>query len=168
MAAAATCPTLDIAALYEQHSRTVLAYVRRRIYDAGDAEDVAQETWATAFAHSHEFRGDGAPLAWIQQIARSRALDLMRRRQARHRSDHVGLEKAPRLADNSNLDAKVNLREVRDQVARLPHIMRQAVYLACLGYTDAQSACLLGIGEQAFKNRRFRARRLLGGIGIKK
>lgn len=45
-----------------------------------DADDVVQDAYIKAFEQIHSFRNDSSLYTWLYQIARNRALDLLRKR----------------------------------------------------------------------------------------
>jgi DNA-directed RNA polymerase specialized sigma24 family protein len=64
----------DLARLYETHAVDLLRFVARRTLQADVAMDLVAETFAQAFAHRGQFRGDGEQeaLAWVYpEIARA-------------------------------------------------------------------------------------------------
>src|SRR4051812_38352374 len=69
-----------LAALYDATNRTVYGLLLRILADASAAEevllDVYEQVWRQAVQYSRE---RGSPLAWITTIARSRAIDRLRR-----------------------------------------------------------------------------------------
>lgn len=62
----------DLARLYETHAVDLLRFFARRTLQADVAMDLVAETFAQAFAHRGQFRGDGEQeaLAWVFGIAR--------------------------------------------------------------------------------------------------
>lgn len=69
-----------LAELYDATSRTVYGLLLRILVDASAAEevllDVYEQVWRQASQYSRE---RGSPLAWLTTIARSRAIDRLRR-----------------------------------------------------------------------------------------
>lgn len=73
-----------LAVLYDRHSPLLFALVRRIVGQSGEAEDVLQETWVQVWERAKSFRAErGSVEAWLITIARSRALDRLRRRRVR-------------------------------------------------------------------------------------
>lgn len=62
---------------YEAKVRNVACGV---LHDHALAEDVAQETFLTAYRKARSFRGEGTVRSWLYRIAVHRALDELRRR----------------------------------------------------------------------------------------
>jgi RNA polymerase sigma-70 factor (ECF subfamily) len=78
-----------LAALYDATSRTIYGLLLRILADASAAEevllDVYTQVWHQAASYTRE---RGTPFAWLTTIARSRAIDRLRRgRQERQRTE---------------------------------------------------------------------------------
>lgn len=70
--------------LYDRHARVLFSLICRILRDRGDAEDVLQDVllrvWEKADSYDPTL---GSPLAWLVRIARNRAIDRLRARDAR-------------------------------------------------------------------------------------
>ena len=70
-----------IEALWREYGRTVFAYLVRTLRDRGEAEDVHQQVFAEAWQRRRQYDSRrGSLLTWLMTIARSRAIDNLRRR----------------------------------------------------------------------------------------
>ncbi|HVR41827.1 MAG TPA: RNA polymerase sigma factor [Thermoanaerobaculia bacterium] len=77
-------------ALVDQHGRSVYRLAWRMTGNAGDAEDVVQETFMRAYRNLGRFDSRAAFPAWLHTIASRCALDLLRlRRRAASRLEEV-------------------------------------------------------------------------------
>src|SRR2546423_12370299 len=102
-----------LAALYDATSRAVYGLLLRILSDASAAEevllDVYTQVWRQAGAYSP---ARGTPLAWLTTIARSRAIDrLRRRRQEQQRTEP--LEEGAYGASGESAEEEVRAGEVR-------------------------------------------------------
>ena len=70
-----------IARLYAECGRTVLGFLIRTLRDRATAEDVFQQVFLEAWERGPSYDPHrGSPLTWLMTIARSRAIDQLRRR----------------------------------------------------------------------------------------
>jgi RNA polymerase sigma factor (sigma-70 family) len=82
---------LDAAELHALRSK-LLRYARRRIYDFEEAEDLVQQTFASAIEGRAPFKGAGAIDKWMTGILKHKISD---DRSRRHRLPLDGLTKGP-------------------------------------------------------------------------
>lgn len=66
--------------LYERHSQIVHNLVVRIVGNRAVADEVVQESFWQAWKKASDYRGTGAPAAWLYRIARNKSLDIMRKR----------------------------------------------------------------------------------------
>jgi RNA polymerase sigma-70 factor (ECF subfamily) len=75
-----------LARLFDLHSMAVRRLVAAILRAEGEAEDVLQETFLHVWEQAHRYDPSrAAPLGWLLMLARSRALDRLRCRDARRR-----------------------------------------------------------------------------------
>ncbi len=115
----------DPAALRELHQtcgRTVLGFLVRTLGDRGAAEDVFQQVFLEVWQRGPSYDPDrAAPLTWIMTIARSRAIDHIRRRVPEPRDPTGTIELLEGEADPAaDLDALVEQWRVSALLERLP------------------------------------------------
>jgi len=88
------------ARFYDLHSAAVLGLVARVLGARGEAEEVLQEVFLQVWRQSDRYEaGRSTPRGWLLMLARSRALDRLRRRDARGRHEQEAVADAtfPRL-----------------------------------------------------------------------
>lgn len=79
-----------LAALYDATASRVFGLVSRVVHDPSLAEEVVEDTFWQVWRQSERFdAGRGRPLTWLLAMARSRAIDAIRRRE---RQAHLPLD----------------------------------------------------------------------------
>lgn len=151
------------AAIVNRHRAAIVRLARRLVVSVDDAQDVAQETFVSAFQNLATLR-DGARFgAWLRRIAVNAA------RQRWRQGEQLSLEAlweeglADRLPDCGAQRASEQLRaRVWDALAVLPPEPRSAVLLHYFdGYDYAETAALLQVPVSTVRGRLYLARRQL-------
>ena len=126
---------------YDQHASRVLGFLVRLLRDRTEAEDVLQATFLQVWRTAARFEAArGTPAGWLRMIARSRALDALRRRRPGASTDGVPEPQAPDQAATTAEQDEVSGR-VEQALAQLPPNQGQALRLAFYaGLTHAQVA----------------------------
>src|ERR1041385_1459493 len=75
--------------LLEKYWRLLIAWVRPRLRDPSESEDVVQETFIRAFRAMDSLQNPERVLGWLLRIARNLAADHGRRRRVRDRKSVV-------------------------------------------------------------------------------
>jgi RNA polymerase sigma factor (sigma-70 family) len=124
--------------LYDRLAPAVLALAQAMTHDRRQAEDVAQETFVTAWRKCHVFDPRrGSVQSWLLAITRHRAIDALRRRATRDRpweqlEDHDRAD--PRAADPSTEVGRGDAaRAVRRAIGALPAEQAAVLTLAYYG-----------------------------------
>ena len=126
-----------LASLYDATSRTVYGLLLRILSDPSSAEEVLLDVYAQVWRQAASYCPErGRPLAWLTTIARSRAIDRLRR----ERNDQqraVPLDEAARAAGGESVEEGVMAGEVRAVVraaldALVPE-QREVIELAYYG-----------------------------------
>lgn len=150
--------------LLEEVERPLMAYLRRRMADAAEVEDIYQDTLIALHRARHTHQ-PGRPLEpWLFAIARNVAVDHARRRR-RRRAVEVLVDAPPEREAEPEAAGTGRLEEA---LARLPPAQREAFELLQLrGLSVEDGAARAGTTPGAFKVRAHRAytalRALLGG-----
>jgi RNA polymerase sigma factor (sigma-70 family) len=168
--------TLDpdaISRLYETHAGVLLRYLARRTLQPEVAIDLVAETFAKAFAHRDQFRGqsESDAVAWLFGIARHELSAYFRRGVVDRRAmQALGLE-VPALVD-ADFERVEELADLRAQRAEIVHALgelsqehRDALRMRVVeeqSYPDV--AIALGITEQTARARVSRALRALANL----
>jgi len=138
-----------LASLYDQASPRVHGLALRITRDEALAEEVTLETFQQAWTQAQRYEPTrGQVLTWLLTIARSRALDRIRRRR-RHESE-TPLEAAYEVADEEPGPEELASRSdeavrIRTALRELPAKQREAIEIAFFGgLSHAEVAETLG------------------------
>src|SRR5213595_66290 len=126
-----------LAQLYGRHSKRLRATVDGVVHEQAEADDVLQETFLQVWEEAGRYSPKaGKPLGWMVTIARRRAIDRLRRRQAycrardRYEKRTVQDSQTPRR-DASETFILNDLRHfLKKSLRALPRLQREAVELA--------------------------------------
>ncbi|MEO0820893.1 MAG: sigma-70 family RNA polymerase sigma factor [Pseudomonadota bacterium] len=133
--------------LYALSSRRLYGTVLYMMRERESAQEVVQEAYVTIWRRASAYdarRGD--PLAWMNAIARNRAVDRLRAERARGFVSYT--DTVPEIADG---DADSGLRSIealalRRALVRLKPDFRRALVLTYFnGYTHTELAAVLGV-----------------------
>jgi RNA polymerase sigma-70 factor (ECF subfamily) len=145
-----------LADLYDRYAGFVYALALRTLADRHAAEDVTQEVFVSLWEHPERIQpGRGTLRGFLGTVTHRRAVDIIRREEARkRREERAGpgtvpppdMTEAVIRTDTSGL--------VRQALERLPEAQRRALELAYFhGHTYRQVAAVLGIPEGTAKSR---------------
>ncbi len=160
----------DITQLYARHAEELVGFCARQTLQAEVAVELVGETFARAFIHRADFRGEGEreAIAWVYGIARRQLADYFRAGQVHRRAlERLGVA-TPELLQSDyerieELAALTSLRsQVADGLAALSADHREALRLRIVeerAYPDV--ARELGVSEQTARARVSRALRVL-------
>jgi RNA polymerase sigma-70 factor (ECF subfamily) len=129
-----------LADFYDRYAGLVNGLALRILRDSAEAEDVVQEVFVQAWRQADRYDSSrGAPEAWLCTMARTRALDRLRRRASR-REEPSDTAPGPALAPKT--DEALAVRKALDG---LSPDQRRALELAYYeGLTQTEIAARLG------------------------
>src|SRR5467141_4141342 len=125
-----------LAELYGRHSKRLRATIDGVVHQQAEADDVLQEIFLQIWEEAGRYSPRaGKPLGWMVTIARRRAIDRLRRRQAysrvRERYQKRVIQEAPTPREADDVFVLNDLRHFLKQCMRvLPRLQREALELA--------------------------------------
>ena len=142
--------------IYDQFASFVYGLALRVIGEARAAEDVSQDVFVSIWERPDAFEPTrGSLRTWLATLAHRRAVDYVRREEARRRRTQREATRAVSTPDVEEMAlALVTAERVRTALDDLPDEQRRAIQLAYFGgKTYRQVAEVLGIPEGTAKSR---------------
>ena len=151
--------TKTLEAIWEEYCCRLLAFIRGRVSDPAEAEDILQEVFLRVHRNLCCLPQPSKMDSWIYQIARNLIIDHYRRR----KELVVIPESLPAEADFPEEDPEAELAlSLSELVNELPEPYRQALLLTeYQGLSQVEMAERLGISLSGAKSRVQRARQKL-------
>jgi RNA polymerase sigma-70 factor (ECF subfamily) len=139
--------------LYERYARPVYGFALRRLRDRGQAEDVAQETFASVWRSASSYRPERGPgAAWLYAVARNAVVD--RIRVNARGAPSVPAEPASEAGPEEHAQTDWLAWRVHRAFAELPETERSVLELAYWGeLSQSEVAHFLGIPLGTVKTR---------------
>jgi RNA polymerase sigma-70 factor (ECF subfamily) len=157
------------AEFYDRHAAAVFGLLTRLLPQRGDAEDVLQETFCQVWRQANRYDGARAcPRGWLLMLARSRALDHLRRQ--RPAGDIAGVGEPFQVTDATQPAQRNEAAElIRAALSQLPEEQRSALSLAFydgLSYRQVadRQAVQLGTAKTRIRLALARLRSLLNAL----
>ena len=125
-----------LAELYDRYGKRLRATIDGVVHEESEADDVLQEIFIQIWKEAGRYSPKaGKPLGWMVTIARRRAIDRLRRRQAysrvRERYQKRVIQQAPTPREADDVFVLNDLRHFLKQCMRvLPRLQREALELA--------------------------------------
>ena len=149
-----------LAAIFENERRRLLAFIRRRIPEEIDAEDLLQDVFSELVEAYRAAKPVAHAGAWMMQVAKNRITDLFRRgskRQTAGVEERVLAEilPSPDAGPDAVFARSVLMDEIEAALGELPPSQRE-VFLAheIEGRSFAEIAAATGIGIETLHSRK--------------
>src|ERR671927_767489 len=150
--------------LYQRHAPAILRYCRSLLRSAQEAEDVKQEVFVLAISALRRGVRPEAFRPWLYRVAHNACVSHMRVRRPVLVADH-GVLVGPAGAAEPNDGGREELRQLLDDIGKLPEVQRGALLLREMdGFSYEQVGEALGLPLSAVRSSIFRARRTLQGM----
>ena len=142
------------------------SYIGAQVFNSGDVEDLAQETFIAAYRSLHSFRRGDDLGAWLRGIARNKVLTYFRSTQRRAGAlERFRAEVVEVMGDELDLAAKGDRHEriaaLLRCITKLPDRLRRVVHGGLDGIKVAALAEALQTSAAAVYQLHYRANQLL-------
>ncbi|TWT41727.1 ECF RNA polymerase sigma factor RpoE [Phycisphaerae bacterium RAS1] len=118
---------------FDRHAPRALGLLLKLLRSRPDADDVLQDVFCAVWTRAAEYNAErGSPIAWLLLIARSRAIDYLRRRR-RDTNPGAAVERVAADDAASLIDRDETSRGARRALADLPPEQRSVIELAFYG-----------------------------------
>lgn len=151
--------------LVERHASVVLNLAYRMVGNRAQAEDLAQETFLTAFKALPTFRAESKFSTWLYRIAANKCKDWLRTKRPGEHAQDVDVETAidERVADEHTPERALSQHQVaghlEEAIQRLPPLYREAFVLKHVeGLSYEEMEAILGTKTDTLKMRVYKGR----------
>ena len=132
----------------------------RIVKDPGEAEDIMQESFLSAFDKIETYSGTVSFGAWLKKIVVNRSLDSLKKR--RLPFEMLDEKTVPVVEEAYDEDIGEKIEEIREAIMRLPDGFRIVLTLYLLeGYDHEEIGQILGISSSTSRSQFTRARQKL-------
>lgn len=124
---------IDIDRIYTEYGGKIMGYIRARIRNTADAEDLCSEVYEKILRKADDFNPEKASLnTWIFTITRNTVIDHFRRSKPTEELDE-------NLSDNEELDLNLlNQESLGELAAALRSLPQQMMDIIVLRYYDGK------------------------------
>jgi RNA polymerase sigma-70 factor (ECF subfamily) len=145
--------------LYQRYLPMIYAYVRARVHDDRDAEDLTEQVFLRAFQTLSRYRGRGWPYsAFLYRVARNLLVDHIRRSRPELRGEAAEARRDPAPSPDEVLVQREERRRLQQALDRLPADYQEVIRLRLLmSLPTATASQWLGRSEGAVRVLLFRA-----------
>lgn len=144
----------------------MLTVCRRYARHNAEAQDLLQEGFIRVFNKIHTFQSTGSFEGWIRRVMVNVAIKNYQR--SSFQKEQIGLEGYQEGAADPTVFAHLQEEELLRLIASLPEGYRVVFNLYAIeGYSHAEIAALLNIGESTSRSQLVKARKMLQGMVIK-
>lgn len=155
------------AGIIEEYRDPVTFFIQRYVHDICAAEDIAADVFMYLVVHRHKYNFKDSFKTFLFVVARSKALDYLRKRKRR---PQLPLDEAePYLADETDLEEQAirneQKRRVNDAIRELPEDQQVAVHLVYFEeYSYEEAARIMKKTRKQVDNLLYRAKNTLRNL----
>jgi RNA polymerase sigma factor (sigma-70 family) len=148
--------------IYDRYYRGLLAFCGHMLGSRQEAEDALQHSFASAYRALRGGAGAIELRPWLYTIARNRCLSVRRAQRAQVSADGLAADFGSFEGMSAQVQLRADLRELVEELQRLPDDQRAALVLFELGdESHAEIAAVLGVRREKVKALVFQAREAL-------
>jgi RNA polymerase sigma factor (sigma-70 family) len=158
-----------LGALMERWERPLKSFIARIVFNASEAEELAQETFVRVWQQREKFRAGAEFRPWVFSIAVNLARNRLRWWRRRptvelHEWSATEGERSEGAKSESALERNERANAVRDAIAALPLELRESIVLfEYEQMSHAEIAATVGCTAKAVETRIYRAKEKLRG-----
>lgn len=147
--------------LYKLYAKSMYNIGYRIVHNSGEAEDVLQEAFVSAFRNLEYYRGDASFGSWLKRIVVNKAINMLKKRRHEQFPNDEKFDVAePATPEDTEFPYTVD--QVKKAIASLPDGYRAVLSLYLLeGYDHTEIAEILGITESTSKSQFNRSKKKL-------
>jgi RNA polymerase sigma factor (sigma-70 family) len=146
--------------LYSLYARSMYNVGFRIVNNTGEAEDVLQEAFISAFRNLNYYRGEATFGSWLKRIVVNKAINVLKKRRTEPFPEGEEFDVVDGSEDS--LEFPYSVDQVKKAIASLPDGYRSVLSLYLLeGYDHAEIGEILGISESTSKSQFNRSKKKL-------
>ncbi|MCJ2180928.1 RNA polymerase sigma factor [Novosphingobium sp. 2580] len=157
--------------LMQRHREAIFRFVRGYVGEDSEAMDLTQDCFVAAFAALHRYDLQRSFRSWLLRIAVNKCHDWNRRRTVRRFFTFaLPEEEAFRVPDTApgpeeNLASAMEVARINAAIAELPANLKEPLLLCAIeGFSQDETARVLGVSRKAVETRIYRARQKLSQV----
>jgi RNA polymerase sigma factor (sigma-70 family) len=149
--------------IYRYYARAMYNTALRILSDQGEAEDVLQESFLSAYTNLKTYRFEASFGAWLKKIVINKSLSLLQKRKVNYESlEETELPVKTDYSDAEDYNFPCTVKQVVQAIEKLPDGYRTILSLYLLeGYDHVEISEILNISESTSKSQYSRARHKL-------
>ena len=149
--------------LYRQYAKPMFNTSLRIVNNTSDAEDVLQESFASAFRFLDRFDYSSTFGAWLKRIVVNKSINALRARKfAFAEIEEVSLNESPETEEFDEDSVRLKVEEIRNAMKLLPNGYRAVLSLYLFeGYDHEEISEILNISTSTVRTQYHRARQKL-------
>ncbi len=149
---------------YRRYTPRLTAFIRARIDNPADAEEILQDTLYGFLEAIRDFQGNSSLSTFLFSICHHKIIDFYRRRKLRHivfsQTPNLEMLVSPILNPEEELDTTMLKEKIHNVLARiLPHYRKLIVYKYEENLSVAEIAKKFAVSLKSVESQLFRARK---------